>query len=86
MEIFEEYSPYSDKDAQLTLAGNMKDWSWFKIYVFTKKKIDLEKELKILNDLLSKYECNNYEEFSVCLENFLLPNRAFGFISRRKKF
>ena len=38
MEIFEEYSPYSDKDAQLTLAGNMKDWSWFKIYVFTKKK------------------------------------------------
>ena len=50
MEIFEEYSPYSDKDAQLTLAGDMKDWSWFKIYVFTKKKIDL----------LSKHECNNY--------------------------
>ena len=76
MEIFEEYSPYSDKDAQLTLAGDMKDWSWFKIYVFTKKKIDL----------LSKHECNNYEEFSVCLENFLLPNRAFGFVSRRKRF
>ena len=38
MEIFEEYSPYSDKDAQLNLAGDMKDWSWFEIYVFTKKK------------------------------------------------
>ena len=60
MEIFEEYSPYSDQDAQLTLAGDMKDWSWFKIYLFTKKKIDLEKELEILNDLLSKRECNNY--------------------------
>ena len=25
MEIFEEYSPSSDKDAQLALAGDMKD-------------------------------------------------------------
>ena len=43
---------HSDKDAQLTLAGDMKDWSWFKSYVFTEKEIDLEKELEILNDLL----------------------------------
>ena len=37
MPIFEEYSP-SDKDAKLTLAGDVKEWTWFKIYVFTKKK------------------------------------------------
>ena len=35
--IFEEYLP-SDKDAELTLAGDLKEWSCFKIYVFTKKK------------------------------------------------
>ena len=85
MEIFEEYSPYSDKDAQLALAGDMKDQSWFKINVFTKKKINLEKDLEILNDLLSKHESSNYEEFSVCFENLLLPDRAFGFISRRTR-
>ena len=40
--IFEEYLP-CDKDAELTLAGDLKEWCWFKIYVFTKKKkIDLE--------------------------------------------
>ena len=67
MLIFYEYFP-SDKDAELTLAGDPKEWTWFKIYVFTKQIIDLEKELRTLNDLLSKHEGINYEEFSVCLE------------------
>ena len=53
MEIFQKYCLY-DKDARLTLAGDLKKWTWFKIYVFTKKNIDLEKEVEILNDLLSK--------------------------------
>ena len=84
MPIFEEYSP-SDKDAKLTLAGDVKEWTWFKIYVFTKKKkIDLEKKLKTLNDLLLKCEGNNYEEFCVCLVHFLLPDISFGLISRKK--
>ena len=52
--------------------------------IFYKKKINLEKELKTLNDFLLKHEGNNYEEFSVCLEHLLLPDRAFGFISRKK--
>ena len=46
--------------------------------------IDLEKELKTLNDLLPKHEGDNYEEFSVCLEHLLLPGISFGFISRKK--
>ena len=49
-----------------------------------KKRIRLEKELKILNDPLLKHEGNNYGEFSVCLEHLLLPSRTFGFISRKK--
>ena len=83
LEMFEEYCPLNDKDAQITLTGDFKDWTWFKIYVFTKKKIDLQKELQPLNNLLSKHD-NNYEEFSVCLEHCFLPERSFGFISRRK--
>ena len=62
---------HSDKDAQLTLAGDMKDWSWFESYVFTEKEIDLEKELEILNDLLSKHEGSNYEEFSEKIPSFV---------------
>ena len=50
MSIFDEYSP-SDKNAEWTLAGDLKEWTWFKIYVFTKKNIDLEKELKTLKKL-----------------------------------
>ena len=77
--IFKEYSR-SDKDAKLNLVGDLKEWTWFKIYVFTKKKIDLEKELETLNDLLSKHEGNKYEDFSVCLEHLFLPDKSFGFI------
>ena len=50
-----------------------------------KKKIDLEKELKILSDLLLKHKGNNYDKFPVCLEHFLLCDRSFGFISKKKK-
>ena len=46
LEMFEEFCPLNDKDAQITLAGDFKDWTWFKIYVFTKRKVDLQKELK----------------------------------------
>ena len=76
LEMFEEYCPLNDKDAPITLTGDFKDQTRFKIYIFTKKKkkkkIDLQKELQSLNNLLSKHD-NNYEEFSVCLEHCLLP-------------
>ena len=74
LEMFEEYCPLNDRDAQITLTGDFKDWTWFKIYVFTKKKINLQKELQSL----SKHD-NNYEEFSVFLEHCFLPERSFGF-------
>ena len=39
MEIFEEYRP-QNKDEKVSLSGDMRDWSWFKILVFTNKKIN----------------------------------------------
>ena len=36
MQIFEEYC-LQDKDAKASLASDLRDWSWFKILVFTKE-------------------------------------------------
>ena len=84
MQIFEGYCS-QDKDAKVSLAGDLRYWSWFKILVFTKKKINLIKELESLNNILSKQKGNKYEEFSVCLDEFYLPpKQSFGFISRKK--
>ena len=55
MEIFEEYRP-QNKDAKVSLSGDMRDWSWFKILVFTNKKINQIKELEILSNLLAKFQ------------------------------
>ena len=29
LEMFEEYYPLNDKDAQITLTGDFEDWTWF---------------------------------------------------------
>ena len=85
MEIFEEYCP-QNKDAKVSLAGDMRDWSWFKILVFINQKTNLIKELKSLNNLLAKHVGNKYEEFSVCLnEPYYPPEQSLGFSSREKK-
>ena len=53
---------YSDLDQKkYTLAGEVKEWNWFKIYVFTKEPIDLIKELNILNSILASHGINDYE-------------------------
>ena len=83
-DIFEEYFPQY-KNAKVSLFGDMRDWFWFKILVFTNNKINLIKELEILNNLLAKHEGNRYEEFSVCLDEFSIsPEQSFGFISKKK--
>ena len=80
MQVFEDYCS-QDKDAKVSLAGDLRYWSWFKILVFTKKKINLIKEFESLNNILSKQEGNKYEEFSVCLDEFYFPpKQSFGFI------
>ena len=83
MEIFEEYCP-QNKDAKVYLAGDMRDWSWFKIFI--NQKINLIKELKSLNNLLAKHVGKKYEEFSVCLNEpyYYPPEESLGFISREK--
>ena len=85
MENFEEYRP-QNKDAKVYLAGDMRDWSWFKILVFINQKINLIKELKSLNNLLAKHFGKKYEEFSICLNEpyYYPPEESLGFISREK--
>ena len=84
MPIFEEYWP-SDKDAELTLAGDLKEWVWFKIYVFSKEDVDLVEELKKLSSILVSHNMDEYGEFLVCLDHSLLPDTAFAFLSKKKK-
>ena len=69
MEIFDKYRP-QNKDAKVSLSGDIRDWAWFRIHAFTNTKINLIKGLQILNNLLAKHEANSYEEFLVCLEEF----------------
>ena len=84
MSIFEEYSP-SDKDAEWTLAGDFKEWTWFEIYVFTKEDVGPVEELNKLNSLLVSHNIHEYGEFLVCLDHSLLPDTAFAFYRKRKK-
>ena len=81
MEIFEEYRP-QDKDAKISFSGDLRNWSWFKIFVFTNKKINLIKEVKSLSNILAKHKGNKYEEFFICLNKS--PEQSFCFISRKK--
>ena len=69
-EIFEEYFPYFDKDAQFTLAGDMKDWSWFKIYVFPKKRLIWKRNLRY-----GMIFCQNMK--AVIMKNYLFVWRIF---------
>ena len=84
MSIFEEYSP-SDKDAEWTLAGDFKEWTWFKIYVFSEEDVGLVEELNKLNSLLVSHNMHEYGKFLVCLDHSFLPDTAFAFLSKKKK-
>ena len=79
-DIFDEY----EYEYQFTLFGD-RDWNWFKIYIFTKKEIDLATELETLNLLLVKHRLEGYGEFRVCIEHLLLPDGSFTFMSKKVK-
>ena len=85
MEIFEEYYP-QDKDPKVSLSGDMRDWLWFKILVFTNKKIYLIKELGILNNLWQSTRGIDMKNFQFALRNspFRL-NKIFWFCFKGKK-
>ena len=48
----------------------MRDWFWFKILVFTNKKIYLIKELEILNNLWQSTRGIDMKNFQFALRNF----------------
>ena len=49
MSIFELFDEYGHRQNKTTLSGDVKEWSWFKIYFFSKDKIDVAEELQFLN-------------------------------------
>ena len=82
-DVFDEYS-YLCKKITFTLAGD-RDWTWFKIYIFSKEDVDLVEELNKLDSLLVSHNMHEYGEFSVCLDHSLLPDTAFAFLSKKEK-
>ena len=75
--IFEEYLQ-NGTNRKFTLTTD-KNCVWMKIYVWTKDEIDLVEELNILNSLLVKNGAKGYDVFKVCIDNLLLPEKAFVF-------
>ena len=84
MDIFEEYH-LQNKDAKVSLVGDIRDWSWFKILVFTNKKINLIKEIEILSNLLARHQGSENEEFPICLDEFSCHLNNLLVLSQEKK-
>ena len=83
--IFDIFDVYGElgSNREFILSGD-KDQNWFKIYAFTKEEIDFVKELQTLNSLLVNHGIEGYGEFRVCNVHLLLPDRSFGFLSRKE--
>ena len=73
------------RQEKISLSGDVKQWTWFKIYVFSKNKIDLVDELKCLNSVLILQALFRYEEFSTCIDKSILPQKPVVFFFREKK-
>ena len=85
MSVFELFEDYSQRHEQITLAGDVKKWTWFKIYLFSKNKIDFVKELKIFNSLLMQHGLFGCEELSACVDNTIWPEKPVVLLSRQKE-
>lgn len=85
MSIFELFDEYGHRQNKTTLSGDVKEWSWFKIYFFSKDKIDVAEELQFLNSLLARQGLLEYDEFSACIENLVSPEKQLLFLLRVKK-
>ena len=79
-DVFEENVSLCDK-TKFTLAGD-NDWSFFKIYSFTKLNIDLVGGLNKLNSLLVKHKLYNYGELFVSIDPLALA-WALAFLSKK---
>ena len=80
-DAFDEYFCSSEK-RNFMLAGDQKNWTSFKVYVFSKEDVDLVEKLNKLNSLLVSHNMSEYGKFSVCLDCSLLPDSAFTFPSK----
>ena len=71
--VFELFHDYGQRQEKLTLPGDVKQLTWFKIYLFSKNTTDLFEMLKFLNSLLIRHTLFGYEEFSASIVNSILP-------------
>ena len=85
MSVFELFDEYGHRQNKITLSGGIKEWSWFRVYLFSEYKIDLVEELKILNSLLARHGLLEYEEFSASIDNFELPEKPLVLYQERRK-
>ena len=85
MSVFELFDEYGHRQNKTTLSGGMKEWSWFRVYLFSEYKIDLVEELKILNSFLVRHGSLEYEEFSASIDNFVLPEKLLVFYPEGRK-
>ena len=72
---FELLDEYGQRKEKIPLTGDVKQWTWFKSYLFSKKKIDLIEQLRFLNVLVICNALFGYEEFSTCIDNSILPQK-----------
>ena len=75
MSVFELFDEYGQRKEKIPLTGDVKQWTWFKSYLFSKKKIDLIEQLRFLNVLVICNALFGYEEFSTCIDNSILPQK-----------
>ena len=73
------------KDIKKTpLDGDVKQWTWFKICLFSKNKIDLVEELKLLNSVLTYHALFRYEEFSTSIDTSILTWKTNRVLVKKK--
>ena len=83
-DVFDKYS-YLCKKRKFMLAGD-RDWTWFKIYVFSMEDVDLVEELNKLNSLLSVTICMSMVNFqSVLIIRFCLTQLLLYYRKRKKR-
>ena len=71
-DAFDEYFCSSEK-RNFMLAGDQKNWTSFKVYVFSKEDVDLVEELNKLNSLLLSHNILSMVNFqSVLIARFCL--------------
>ena len=84
MPVFEFFDEYGQRRKKITLALDIKECSWFKIYLFSKENIELVEELNFQNALLVRHRLLEHDKFSVYVDRSVLPEKPLAFFLFKK--